>query len=232
MTAAPQPSVPARSLPDEYAGLGVASSDTVLDLVARRWGDRSEGDRRQLAQILIMVLEPLNEPGARITEELRAACEQVVTEWVDKTAPAGSQPAPAALPVAPALKARRVRLVETEGGPSTGGQWSARVVLQVGARRHAGVDSCQEDSVAQLHCAGRATIQALRQAVPGLPHIELKKLETFEAFESLGVIVALRITEGDEQNTLVGVCPNTGPDIVRAVATAVLNATNRRLGTG
>jgi hypothetical protein len=46
------------------------------------------------------------------------------------------------------------------------------------------------------------------------------------------VIVALRITEGDEQNTMVGVCPNAGPDIVRAVAVAVLNATNRRLGTG
>lgn len=231
MTTAPQPSVAARTLPDEYAGLGVPSGTTVLDLVARRWGDRSEGDRRQLAQILIMVLEPLNEPGARITEELRATCEQVVTEWVDKTAPAG-QSVSAPPPSSAALKARRVRLVETEGGPSQGGQWSARVVLQVGARRHAGVDSCREDSVAQLHCAGRATIEALRQAVPGLPHIELKKLETFDAFESLGVIVALRITEGDAQNTLVGVCPNTGSDMVRAVAIAVLNATNRRLGTG
>ena len=57
-------SLSARTLPDEYAGLREASSSSVLELVARRWSDRSEGDRRNLAQILIMVLEPLNEPGA------------------------------------------------------------------------------------------------------------------------------------------------------------------------
>ena len=87
-------------------------------------------------------------------------------------------------------------------------------------------------STSQLGAAARANLEALRQAVPGLPHIELKKLETFDALESLGVIVALRVTEGDEQATLTGVCPNAGPDLVRAVAVAVLNATNRRLGTG
>lgn len=220
----------ARALPDEYAGLGDASSARVLEWVARRWGDRSEGQRRQLAQILVMVLEPLNEPGATITDELRTACEQVVTQWVEKTTSSDGH-APAAGPPAPE-KSRRVRLIAAKGAPTSGNEWEAEVTLQVGARRHAGIERGAMDPLSQISCAAKATLAALRQAVPRAPHLELKKVETFEAFESLGVIVAIRVTDGDQQSTLVGVCPNARNDPLRAAAVAVLNATNRHLGTG
>src|SRR4051812_7132567 len=77
----------ARSLPDEYARLRAPAGRRVLDLVARRWGDRQEGERRQLAQVLVTILEPLNRPDAQITDELRNACEQAVAVWVQNTVP-------------------------------------------------------------------------------------------------------------------------------------------------
>ena len=154
----------------------------------------------------------------------------MVTEWVEKTSPVGGR-LDSAVPVA-APKQRRVRLVETDGTSVEGGECSARVVIQVGARRYAGTERGPAAFNGQIACAAKATLSALRQAIPGIPHLELKKVETFDAFDSLGVIVAVRMTEGDQQTTLVGVCPSSGDDLVRAGAIAVLNATNRRLGTG
>jgi hypothetical protein len=46
------------------------------------------------------------------------------------------------------------------------------------------------------------------------------------------VIVAVAVSQGSRQWTAVGVCPDMADDPVRAGAVAVLNATNRRLGTG
>ncbi len=220
----------ARSLPDEYAGLRDPSGPGVLSLVARRWGNRSEGDRRELAQLLMIVLESLNEPGAHVTEDLRDACEEIVSAWVDKTADSAREGAAPESP--PAIKSRRVRLVHAAGEPLPDGRWSAYVTLQVGARRHAGEETGTSDILGQLTTAARAALEALRKAVPVAPHLELRKVETFEAFDSLGVIVAVRMTEGDDQSTVVGVCTNVGAEPVRAAAIAVLNATNRRLGTG
>lgn len=210
----------ARTFPDEYLGRGAASSGSVLEWVTRRWRGRSEGERRQLAQILVMVLEPLNEPGATITEDLRSTCEQVVTQWVEQTTPSDERE-PAANPAAPE-KSNRVRLIEAKGAPTSGSEWGAHVTLQVGARRHAGVERGGLDPLSQISCAARATLSALRQAVPGAPGLELKKVEVFEAFESVGVIVAVRVTEGDQESTLVGMCPNAGNDMMRAAAAAVL----------
>src|SRR6185503_2455110 len=77
----------ARSLPDEYAKLRAPAGRRILDLVARRWGDRQEGERRQLAQVLVTILEPLNRPHAEVTEDLRSACEQAVASWIQNTVP-------------------------------------------------------------------------------------------------------------------------------------------------
>src|ERR1700704_4399185 len=77
----------ARSLPDEYARLHAPAGPRILELVARRWGDRQEGERRQLAQVLVTILEPLNRPDAKVTDDLRSACEHAVANWVQKTVP-------------------------------------------------------------------------------------------------------------------------------------------------
>src|SRR5437879_5875716 len=83
-------SLGARSLPDEYATLRTRSAARLLELVGLGWGDRGAAERRDLAQVLLIILEPLNHPGAQVTDDLRAACEQAIAEWVQSTVPVGA----------------------------------------------------------------------------------------------------------------------------------------------
>lgn len=230
MTPLPEARASAQSFLDEYTRLRAASGVRVLELVARRWADRSDADRRNLAQVLLAVLEPLNEPGAEVTDELRFACEQAVADWIGKTLPTADL---SPVPNGPApAKASRVRLIGAEGGKTPDGHWAARITLEMAGERHAVINPCGSDTPGQLKGGAVGALAALRKAVPDAPPLEIKDVSTFEAFNAVGVIVALLVTEMGRQGTLVGVCPSMGDNPIRAGAVAVLNATNRRLGTG
>jgi hypothetical protein len=225
----------ARSLPDEYARLRAPVGRRVLELVARRWGDRQEGERRQLAQVLVTILEPLNQPDAQITEDLRTACEQAVATWIQRTVPVRElMDSTGSTTGATDPNRRLIRLVSAHLGNEEGGQWWAQITLErAGGLRHPARVRCQPDTVGdKIRAGAEATIESLQQALGGDLRIELREAGTFQAFDVTGVIVALAVTQNRRQWTAVGVCPNMANDPVRSGAVAVLNATNRRLGIG
>jgi hypothetical protein len=226
-------SLNARSIPDEYARLHAPAGPRILELVARGWGDRHEGERRQLAQVLVTILEPLNCPDAKVTDDLRAACEQAVATWVQKTIPL-RELMPETPSDAPALGRRLIRLVTAQLDTEHDGQWWARVTLErAGGGQYPAKIRCRPDGPAdQVRAGAEAAVLSLRQAVDGDVRLEVREVGTFEAFETTGVMVAVAVAQGGHQWTSVGVCPDMANNPVRAAAVAVLNATNRRLGTG
>ncbi len=70
----------ARQLPDELLGTSGGPLERVAQLVDRHWSGVAESDRRQLAQMLIVVLEPVL-LGGTVTRELRQRCEDAVMGW-------------------------------------------------------------------------------------------------------------------------------------------------------
>ncbi|MBI4420325.1 MAG: hypothetical protein HY560_05820 [Gemmatimonadetes bacterium] len=231
----------ARSLADEYAGLRTRSGGRVLELVRRGWGDRGESDCRNLAQVLMAILEPLNRRGAEVTDGLRAACEDAVTDWLRRTTPvrglldgAGdSQPDHGGPPRSAPGRRRLVRLVSAEVTPqAVNGRFVVRVRLERGTRHYMATTGCRPDILDQLRGGAEATLEALRQAMPtDSPRLALLDVSTFEAFDRLGGVVSLSLME-DTPETLIGVCPDIRSEPVRAAAVAVLQALNRRLGIG
>jgi hypothetical protein len=55
------------------------------DSCRTHWPQHAEQDRQRLTAALRPVLEPLAEPGASATEEIRARCETIVREWLATT---------------------------------------------------------------------------------------------------------------------------------------------------
>ena len=223
----------ARSLPDEYARLRSRSGRRVLDLLAKRWGDRQEGELRQLAQVLVTILEPLDRPDAEVTEDLRTACEQVVATWIRTTVP--TRATTARRESIPEAGRRMIRLVTAHLGAEEDGQWWAGVTLErAGAGRHSVRVRCRPDTPTdQLRAGAEAALEALRQAASSTElALELREAVTFQALDRTGVMVSIVISRGPRQSTALGVCADMADDPVRAAAIAVLNATNRRLGLG
>ncbi|MBI4499679.1 MAG: hypothetical protein HY700_00825 [Gemmatimonadetes bacterium] len=221
----------ARSIPDEYASLRSRSGRRVLDLLERHWGDRQEGELRQLAQVLVTILAPLDQPDAEVTDDLRTACEQVVASWIRTTTPV----APRHREALPEPGRRQIRLVAAYLAAEEDGQWWAGVTLErASAGRHAVRVRCRPDTPTdQIRAGAEAALEALRQAVSGGDLVlELREAVTFEALDRTGVMVSIAVSRGQRQSTAVGVCTDIAGDPVRAAAIAVLNATNRRLGFG
>ena len=96
-------------------------------------------------------------------------------------------------------------------------------------------DNPNPSSVAaeDLKCSARAALDALQKAVATTTPVtlELQDVETFDAFGSQAVMVRLSVTIEHQTRTLMGFCP-VGGDAPKAVARAVLDATNRLLGVG
>lgn len=224
----------ARSLADEYARLHAPAAPRILELVARRWGDRKEGERRQLAQVLVTILEPLNRPNGKVTDDLRAACEHAVANWVQKTVPVRDLVPDSKPAEEPEVGRRLIRLSTAHLAAEDDGQWWARVTLErAGAGLYPAKVRCRPDVPSdQLRAGAEAAVQSLRLAVGGDIQLEVREVGTFGAFDATGAIVAVAVSQSGQQWTGVGVCPDMGKDPVRAAAVAVLNATNRRLGTG
>src|SRR2546429_202935 len=84
-----------------------------------------------------------------------------------------------------------------------------------------------------LRSVAEATLDALRQAVPerGL-RFELQDVGSFEACGHSGMLVALQVKHKERSWSLIGLCADTREDQFGATALAVLNGTNRLLGTG
>ncbi|MBI4420443.1 MAG: hypothetical protein HY560_06420 [Gemmatimonadetes bacterium] len=72
----------ARQLPDEFLGTRGTPIERILRTVYHHWGKYPDGEQRQLAQALLVLLEPLlTAPKGAVPEALRLECEQVVREW-------------------------------------------------------------------------------------------------------------------------------------------------------
>ena len=82
----------ARFIPDAYMGMHSDPSERVMELISRCWHKRSEGDRRELAQVLLTILAPLNARPTKVTNDLRAQCETAVVEWIGKARQAPPDP--------------------------------------------------------------------------------------------------------------------------------------------
>jgi hypothetical protein len=80
--------IAARALPQEFLELAGRAADRVMLLVDRYWFAYPAHQRRDLAQILVILLSPLNESRA-ITDTLREECERVVIGWIEKHATMG-----------------------------------------------------------------------------------------------------------------------------------------------
>lgn len=70
----------AHSLPDEFLEMSGPPLDRLTELVGRHWGSAAESEQRQLAQMLLVVLEPLTH-GGKPTDELRHLTENTVMGW-------------------------------------------------------------------------------------------------------------------------------------------------------
>lgn len=83
--------------------------------------------------------------------------------------------------------------------------------------------------VVELRLAVEATLDALEEAVPRAPRLELVGVKSVHAFDADAVMVGLRRGSPDEGTRLLG-CVPVGASPARAAATATLDAVNRILG--
>ena len=74
----------ARRLPDELLTTTGPPVDRVTLLVERYYMAHPPAARRQLAQVLLAVLDSLLKPGALITDYVRQACEAAVVSWISR----------------------------------------------------------------------------------------------------------------------------------------------------
>ncbi|MBI4503076.1 MAG: hypothetical protein HY700_18210 [Gemmatimonadetes bacterium] len=78
----PNTSAVARRLPEEFLAAPGLPVQRALLLAFRYWPSRTEPELRQLAQLLLLTLEPLlrkNPPS--VPNSIRDTCERLVREW-------------------------------------------------------------------------------------------------------------------------------------------------------
>jgi len=72
----------ARRLPDEFIGMSGIPIDRLTLLVGRHWASHTAPARAELAHALVLVLQPLLDPAAVVTEQKRQTCEDIVASWL------------------------------------------------------------------------------------------------------------------------------------------------------
>ena len=75
----------ARRLPDEFWKMPGTPLDRATALVNLYWIFHTATARADLARVLAFVLQPLLKPAARVTEQKRQTCEDIVTSWLSRT---------------------------------------------------------------------------------------------------------------------------------------------------
>ena len=81
--ASPADRAQARAIPSEYLQLAGSHARRALMLVDRHWPATPNHYRRELAQVLVLLLAPLAEGSGEI-QRLRAESEQVVVRWIER----------------------------------------------------------------------------------------------------------------------------------------------------
>jgi hypothetical protein len=123
------------------------------------------------------------------------------------------------------LKFVSLELEETKGGHR------AIVTLEIRPdRTFVGRADCGEGSTGDLRCAALATVDALHRAIGDAGTLDLIGARAVKAFDATVVIVALSVRHRQGKRRLVG-SYLAEQDLTAGAAIAVLNATNRLLGT-
>lgn len=112
-----------------------------------------------------------------------------------------------------------------------GSRCRARVVLSwADGREFTGEAEGVGSKAGELRCSAQATVEALRHAVVQGVGLDLLGVKAVRAFDATVVIVSLSVTEEGRVWRMVG-SYLTETDPPRGAALAVLNATNRVLGS-
>ena len=73
----------ARQLPDRFVKFPVGeASERIMELVSQHWKSYKAYARMDLAEALVLILEPLLEPGAVVSDRERELCDDAITKWV------------------------------------------------------------------------------------------------------------------------------------------------------
>lgn len=132
---------------------------------------------------------------------------------------------------------RAVRFADFRLDRADDGHYRARVDLDrrmdaTRRERHSGAAETADAGDGAIRCAAEAAVDALRQVVGASPEdLALEQLEQVTSFGEVTVVVAVWARDRQDVRRLVGFCV-TQDDPGRAAVLAVLNATNRFLGTG
>ena len=121
---------------------------------------------------------------------------------------------------------RRVRFVAAAVAVPRTGQGRAEVELEWGGRGYRGEAEGESGAVMELRLSAVATLRALEAVLEGRLTFDLVGIKLVRAFDADVVVALLRTSTGA---AMVGAALAAG-EAHRAVALAVLNATNRLLG--
>ncbi len=132
---------------------------------------------------------------------------------------------------------RAVRFVDFTLEKLEGGRCRARVELDrqlnpALRQRYIGTAEDAASAAGTIKCSALAALEALRRVVGAAEEdLTLEDLKAVKVFDESAVIVALRARHKTQARRLVGFCL-VEENAAQAAALAVLNATNRFLGTG
>ena len=73
-----------RRLPDKFMKMPGTPIDRLTELVNRYWMSHTAPARSELSHALLLVLQPLLEPGAEVSDQKRQTCEDIVASWLSK----------------------------------------------------------------------------------------------------------------------------------------------------
>ena len=77
----------ARLLPDDFVRMQrvpISAVNVIRSLIVLCWMSYPAQAKRELAEILEPILEPLTEKDATVTDELRQQCEEAVVQWIEQ----------------------------------------------------------------------------------------------------------------------------------------------------
>jgi hypothetical protein len=74
----------ARQLPDGFITMSGMPIDRLTMLVGRHSASQTAPARAELAHALMLVLQPLLDPGAEVAEQKRQTCEDIVASWLTR----------------------------------------------------------------------------------------------------------------------------------------------------
>ena len=123
--------------------------------------------------------------------------------------------------------AHRMRFVEAT---VLAGARDVRVRLERNGRSVTGQAGNGESLLDEMRSAAHAAIDALLQVVPADMTLTLKEVAPVAALGQSVVLAVVELRRGHQFQTLLGVCP-LSLNVVRDAALAVLDATNRVIGS-